>query len=65
MELAPEQMREALVEAGATDVDEAAAEEFAELLENYIGYISEEAVALADEEDRSAVTGEDILQAEK
>ncbi len=65
MELAPEQMRTLLRDAGAPDVEDAAAEELAELLENYIGYLAEEAVALAQEDGRAAVTGDDILQAEK
>lgn len=64
MELAPEQMRAFLVDAGAEEVDPEAAEELAELLENYIGYLSEEAVALAREEERNVVTRDDILRAE-
>lgn len=65
MELTPAQMRKILEEEGAEEVGDEAAEELAEVLEKYIGYISEEAVAQAREEDRSAVTRADIIAAEE
>ncbi|MDY6776843.1 MAG: histone [Candidatus Nanohaloarchaea archaeon] len=65
MELTPAQMRKILEEEGAEEVGDEAAEELAEVLEKYIGYISEEAVAQAREEGRSAVTRADIIAAEE
>ncbi|MFB6216604.1 MAG: hypothetical protein ABEJ72_06515 [Candidatus Aenigmatarchaeota archaeon] len=64
MELTAAQAREMLEEAGADEVDQEAAEEFAQVLENYMGYISEEAVARADGDERP-VTEEDIISAEE
>ncbi len=64
MELTVGQMAAVLRAAGAEDVDEAAAEELGQVLENYVGYIAEEAVAQAREQDRQAVTREDVIAAE-
>lgn len=58
-------MRAFLEDAGAGGVDDDAAEELARILENYIGYISEEAIALAQEDDRGTVTRDDIIHAEQ
>lgn len=65
MELTPAQAKELLKDAGATDVSDAAAKKLAETLETYAGYISEEAIALAADEERSVVTREDIIEAER
>lgn len=65
MELTIAQMKQVLQDAGAADVSGTAAEELAETLENYIGYISEEAVAQARQQDRTAVRREDIIAAEE
>ncbi len=65
MELEPGQMEKILEEAGSSEVDERAATELAELLENYIGYITEEAAAQAREDGRKEITEEDVLRAEE
>ncbi|MDY6768760.1 MAG: histone-like protein [Candidatus Nanohaloarchaea archaeon] len=64
MELSPEQIQ-ALLEADDATLSTAAAEELAEVLENYIGYITEEAAGLAREDGRDAITQQDIVEAEK
>jgi histone H3/H4 len=56
MELTPAQAKELL--------KDAAAKKFAETLETFAGYISEEAIALAANEERSVVTREDVIEAE-
>lgn len=65
MELTPVQMKDLLRSAGAEDVEEDAAEEMARVLENYIGYITEEAVALADADGRKTVDKADVVRAEE
>lgn len=65
MELTPEYARRLLREAGATDVSDDAAEELAQTLETYAGYISEEATALAIDDDRNVVKKEDVIEAER
>ncbi|MDY6761514.1 MAG: histone-like protein [Candidatus Nanohaloarchaea archaeon] len=64
MELSPDQIQALLKEEGAS-ASTAAAEELAEVLENYIGYITEEAIGLAREDGRDAITKQDIVEAEK
>ncbi len=65
MELTPEYARQLLESAGAEDVSDEAAEELAQTLETYAGYISEEAIALAIDEDRNVVRKQDIIEAER
>lgn len=65
MELTPAQAKELLRDAGADDVSDSAAKKLAETLETYAGYISEEAIALAADAERSVVTREDIIEAER
>lgn len=64
MEITAAQMRTLLKEAGADSVSDEAAAELAQTLENYIGYISEEAVAQARDDERAVVTRDDIMAAE-
>lgn len=64
MELSPEQMEALLEEQGASDAG-GASEELAEVLENYIGYITEEALGQAREDGRDVITRNDIVEAEK
>ncbi|MCJ7478656.1 MAG: NFYB/HAP3 family transcription factor subunit [Candidatus Nanohaloarchaeota archaeon QJJ-7] len=65
MEITTGEMKELLKEKGASDVEEEAAEELAEVLENYIGYITEEAIGQAREKEKDVIGKEDILEAEK
>ncbi len=65
MELTPEYARQLLAAAGAEDVSDEAAEELAQTLETYAGYISEEATALARDDERTVVTKEDVMEAER
>lgn len=65
MELTPAQAKELLKDAGADDVSDEAAAEFARTLETYAGYISEEAIAQAIDNDRSIVRKEDVIEAER
>lgn len=65
MELTVAQMQAVLQAAGAESVDEAAAEELAAVLENYMGYIAEEAVAQARDNERGHVAREDVVAAEE
>lgn len=64
MELTPTQVKELLKDAGADGIADDAAKELAQTLETYAGYISEEATALARDEERSVVTKQDIIKAE-
>lgn len=64
MELSVEQAA-ALIEAAGAEPSDEAAEQLAELLENYIGYITEEAMGQAREDGRDVITKADILEAEK
>jgi len=64
MEITAEQM-EALAEETVTSISREAAEELAEVLENYIGYITEEAGGQARESGRDVITRADIVEAEK
>ncbi len=64
MELSTEQVR-ALLEDEDSSMSTAAAEDLAEVLENYIGYITEEAMGLAREDGRDAIMQQDIVKAEK
>lgn len=64
MELTPAQMKALLQEAGAEAVADDAAEELARTLETYIGYVTEEAVVLARNDDRKTVAREDVVEAE-
>lgn len=65
MELTPAQARELLLKAGAADVSDAAAAELAQTLELYAGYVSEEAVAQARDDDRKVIRKDDVVKAEK
>lgn len=65
MELTPGQARQLLQDAGADDVSDKAAKELAKTLETYAGYISEEAVALAIDDERDVVRKEDVVEAER
>lgn len=56
---------EALAEKKGVSISGEAAEEIAEVLENYIGYITEEAGGQARESGRDVITREDIVEAEK
>lgn len=64
MEITPAQMKEFLKGSGANQIEGEVTEEFAEVLENYIGYITEEAVGLSEESGKVTVTQEDIAEAE-
>lgn len=65
MELTPGQMKQLLQDAGAENVSDAAAENLARTLETYIGYVTEEAVVLAQNDDRKTVNREDVITAEQ
>lgn len=60
MELSPKTARKLLVEAGAEEVDDRAADELANLLDLFAGHISEEAVALVEDDGRTVVQEQDI-----
>ncbi|MDY6769798.1 MAG: histone-like protein [Candidatus Nanohaloarchaea archaeon] len=64
MEISAEQVEALLAEHGASGTGEAV-EELAQVLENYIGYITEEAGGQAREDGRDVITKQDILAAEK
>ncbi|MDY6771133.1 MAG: histone [Candidatus Nanohaloarchaea archaeon] len=63
MELSTKTTRRLLEEAGAEDVEEDAAEELADTIELFAGYISEEAVGIAQESKRKVITKDDVEQA--
>lgn len=63
MELSPETARKLLHEAGAEDVEDEAAHELAKLLDLFAGHLSEEAVALVEDDSRTVVQQDDIQQA--
>lgn len=65
MEFTIKQARELLKDAGAEDVSDEAAKELAQTLETYAGYISEEAIAQAQDKERSVVRKDDIVEAER
>lgn len=65
MELTAAQARALLERAGAEDVSDEAATELAQTLETYAGYISEEAIAQAVDNDRGVVRREDVIEAER
>lgn len=63
MELDHQTVVKLLKDAGAEDVTGDAAEEFGGLLEVFAGYVTEEAIALANEDGRQVVEKQDIEQA--
>ncbi len=63
MELDHQTVVKLLQDAGAEDVTGDAAEELGGLLEVFAGYITEEAIALANEDGRQVVEKQDIEQA--
>jgi len=63
MELSPETARTILHEAGAEDVEDDAADELAKLLDLFAGHLSEEAVALVEDDGRTVIQQDDIQQA--
>ncbi len=63
MELSTKTMHRILEDAGADDVDEDAAEELADTIELFAGYISEEAVGLAADSERKVITKDDVIKA--
>ncbi|MCJ7450513.1 MAG: NFYB/HAP3 family transcription factor subunit [Candidatus Nanohaloarchaeota archaeon QJJ-9] len=63
MEFSKKTLKKLFSEEGAGKVEKEAIEEFDSLLENYAGYITEEAVAIASKNDRKVVKKHDIEKA--
>jgi histone H3/H4 len=63
MEFSISKMKEMIKSQGDKRVSEDSAEELREILEMFAGDIAEEAIAVADEDDRKTVRAEDIRKA--
>ncbi|MFB6181020.1 MAG: histone [Candidatus Nanohalobium sp.] len=65
MEFSVAKMKDMVKEQGEKRVSEDGAEELGNVLERFAGDIAEEAIAIADEDDRKTVRDEDIREALK
>lgn len=63
MEFSIAKMKEMIKEEGDKRVSEASAEELREILEMFAGDVAEEAIAIAENDDRKTVRAEDIKKA--
>lgn len=63
MELPKSQMKEILKGAGAERVSKDAIKELGKLLEQYAGYVTEEAIAKAQKDGRKTIRKKDIIEA--
>ncbi|MBC5792878.1 MAG: NFYB/HAP3 family transcription factor subunit [Nanohaloarchaea archaeon] len=65
MEFSIAKMKEMIKEQGDKRVSRDSAEEMREILEMFAGDVSEEAIAIADEDSRKTVRAEDVRKALK
>lgn len=65
MEFSISKMKEMVKSQGDKRVSEDAADEMRKILEMFAGDVAEEAIAVAKEEDRKTVRGEDVREALK
>jgi len=65
MEFSISKMKEMVKNQGDKRVSEDAAEELGQILELFAGDLAEESVAVAEEDDRKTVRGEDVKKALK
>ncbi len=63
MEFSTAKMKEIFKNEGSKRVSEDSAEELAEILETFAGDVAEEAIAVAEEDDRKTVREGDIREA--
>lgn len=65
MEFSISKMKEMIKSQGDKRVSEDAADELRQVLEMFAGDVAEEAIAVAQEDDRKTVRGEDVKEALK
>lgn len=63
MEFSTAKMKEIFKNEGSKRVSEDSAEELAEILERFAGDVAEEAIAVANEDNRKTIREEDIKEA--
>ncbi len=63
MEFSTAKMKEIFKNEGSKRVSEESAEELAEILETFAGDVAEEAIAVAEEDDRKTIREGDIREA--